>query len=241
MIEVDYVRLVSGVGRRRRTLLDDVSLTVPDASITTVLGGLDSDMSALMAAIGGLERVTSGSIVVGELDLATASDAERERLLAHTFGLLFPKDNLLPALTLKENLDLPARLNGTRVGSEERTKLIDLFGLAQVLDQYPDAVPLLDQLKCALAGLIMSGRTVILCEEPTEGLTRADRKTLYALLRLCARERAMTVMTFTSNPMSAVSADRVYLMTDSRIAAELDSPSLDSILDTLRVIFSEEP
>ncbi|MCM3906863.1 MULTISPECIES: ATP-binding cassette domain-containing protein [Trueperella] len=241
MIEAEYVRLDSGVGRQRRTVLDDVSLTIPDSSITTVLGGLDSDMSALMNVLGGMERVTSGSVVVDGVDLASTSDAERERMRASTFALLFKQDNLLPALTLGENLDLPAKLNGTRVSTQERTEIIDLFGLSQVLGHYPDAVPLIEQNKCALAALVMAGRRVVLCDEPTDGFTRADRETLYALLRVCARERGMTVVTFTSNPMSAVSADRVYLMTDSRITAELNAPTLDSILDTLRVIFSEEP
>lgn len=239
MIKAEYVRLISGVGRRRRVVLDDVSLTIPAGTITTVLGASGSGKSALMEIMAGLETMTSGSLVVDGIDLATASSAEREGLLAHTYGVLFPRENLLPALTLAENLDLPAKLNGVRPAPEERTRMTELFGLAQVLDQYPDAVPLLEQQKCALAALVLSGRTILLCDEPADGLPQCHRKTLFALLRVCTRELGLTVVTFTSNPISAVSSDLVYLLSDSQIVGELRSPTLDSIIDTLRVLFDE--
>ncbi|QOR48262.1 ATP-binding cassette domain-containing protein [Trueperella pecoris] len=240
LINLENLRVLAGVGRNRRFVLEDVSLRVAEGSITTILGSTGSGKSALMAVISGLTDPESGLIEVDGLDISRASRQQKDAMLSRTVGVLFPRNNLLPSLTLGENLDLPAALNGTAVSPADRRRVSELFGIDSLLGLYPDAVTGLERQRCALAGLVLSGRKVLLCDEPGANLDQREESTFFALLRMCTKELGFTVVTFTTNAIAAVSSDHVYLLSDSRIVGELRSPTLDAVLGTLQSLYGEE-
>lgn len=238
-ISLDYVRKVRGIGRAARTVLDDISLQISSGQFTTVFGLSGSGKSDLMQVIAGLTGVDDGNVVVEDVDLTRASQPERQRLLATRIGVLYPRDNLMPALTVYENLDLPSDLNGKDVDADERARIAELFGLEPILNYYPDSIATADAQKVAIAGRVLAGRTILLCDEPTAGLDQPDADSILALLRMCVRELDITVVTFTTNPLAAQYADRVLLLSNAHIAGELIEPTLDSIFIALQAVHGE--
>lgn len=239
IISLDYVRKVRGVGRATRTVLDDISIEIGAREFTSVFGPSGSGKTDLMHVIAGLTSVDDGNVVVGDTDLTRAGDADKQRLLATHIGVLYPRDNLLPALTVYKNLDLPADLCGHKIDDDARARIAELFGIESILDYYPDSLALVDQQRVAIAARVLAGRTILLCDEPTSRLDKADADSILALLRMCVRELGLTVVTFTANPLAAEYADRVFLLSNAQIAGELIDPTLDSIFNALQAVHGE--
>lgn len=239
LISVDYVRKVRGVGCSSRTVLDDISLEVAAGQLTSVFSPSGSGLSEFMEVLAGLTDVDDGNVVVGDTDLTRATSAAKQYLLATHIGVLYPQDNLMPALTVNENVNLPAALCGVEINDDDRARIADLFRIEPILNYYPDSIAPVDHQRVAIAARVLAGRSILLCNEPTSGLTHTDADSIMALLRMCVRELGLTVVTFTSNPLAAAYADRVYLLSDARIAGELDDPTLDSIFHALQAVHGE--
>lgn len=239
VMSLDYVRKVRGVGRATRTVLDDVSLQIFPGQFTSIFGPSGSGKSELMQVMAGLLDVDDGNVVVRDVDLTRATDAEKQRLLAEHLGVIYPRDNLMPALTVQENLDLPAKLNGQKIDDAERARIVKLFDLDSILKLYPESIAPIDQQRVAIAGRVLAGRTILLCDEPTAGIDKADADTILALLRMCVRELDLTVVMFTTNPVAAQYADHVFLLSNAKVAGELVNPTLDSIFNALQAVHGE--
>ncbi|VEI13823.1 ABC transporter ATP-binding protein [Trueperella bialowiezensis] len=239
LISLDYVRKACGVGRAQRTVLDDVSLEVDSGQFVTVLDPSGAANTVLLEVTAGLTDADDGNIVIGNTDLTRATSAERHELLAHTVGVLYDSDNLMPALTIADNLDLPARLGNIEVSDAQRARISELFDLAPIAKYYPDAVSRADQQRVAIAARVLAGRTIMLCDEPTAGLDTAQADSILALLRTCVRELGMTVVTFTANALAAQYADRVFILASGKNAGELTDPTLDAIFNALQAIHGE--
>ncbi len=239
LINLDYVRKARGIGRTARTVLDNVSLEIAERSFTTIFEPSGSGKTDLMEVIAGLTDVDDGNVVVGDVDVTRADEATKQRLLAERVGVLYPRDNLMPALTIGENFDLPSELTKRPIDADDRARIARLFQIDQILNYYPDSIARVDQQRVALAARVLAGRTILLCDEPTSGLDKAEADAILALLRMCVRELGLTVVTFSGNPLAAEYADRVFLLSNARIEAELVTPTLDSIFTALQAVHGE--
>jgi putative ABC transport system ATP-binding protein len=224
---------VYGRGQAAVRALDGVSLDVPAARFTAIMGASGSGKSTLMHLMAGLDTATSGSVRLGGVELTRCTDAQLTAVRRDRVGFVFQAFNLLPQLTAEQNLDLPARLAGRRPDPDRRDRLIDLLGLRPRLRHRPAELSGGQQQRVALARALLGQPEVVFADEPTGNLDTATGHEVLGLLRHSVRELGQTVVMVTHDPVAASFADEVVLLRDGRLAGSLLDPRPDTVLAAL--------
>jgi putative ABC transport system ATP-binding protein len=205
--------------------LDGVDVAVADGEFVSIMGPSGSGKSTLLHVLGGLERPTAGSVLIGDTDLHRLSDDDAARFRRRTIGFVFQFFNLIPTLTAAENVALPLLLEGRRFGSVRHRvePLLELFGLAARARHAPSELSGGEMQRIALARALIVAPRVLLADEPTGNLDSRTGAEILELLRRICDERGVTVVLVTHDLRAASFADRVVILRDGRI--ESDSPS----------------
>jgi putative ABC transport system ATP-binding protein len=151
-------------------------------------------------------------------------------------GFVFQSFNLLPALTAEQNITFPLELAGVRVDRTRLADLADRLGIADRLRHRPDELSGGQQQRVAIARALLPGPDVVVADEPTGNLDSRTGAEVLALLRSSVRELGQSVLMVTHDPAAASYADRVVLLADGRVVAELDGPTPDRVLEALRLL-----
>lgn len=225
---------VYGQGESVVQALDHVSLDIARARMTAVMGPSGSGKSTLMHLLAGLDTPTSGSVIVDGHDLGSMGDEALTALRRDSIGFVFQGFNLVPTLTARENIALPSQIAGRAVSPERLQQVADAFDLTDRLDHLPSELSGGQQQRVALARAVASAPAVVFADEPTGNLDSSASREVLGLLRSTVDEMGQTVVMVTHDPEAAVWADRVIHLLDGRIAADLDSPTREDLLATLR-------
>ncbi|MFD6190617.1 ABC transporter ATP-binding protein [Streptomyces sp. NPDC060275] len=234
MTSDDAIRLRSvsrryGAGDGTVTALDDVSLSLPRGSFTAVMGPSGSGKSTLLQCAAGLDRPTSGSVVVGGTELTGLSERRLTLLRRERVGFVFQAFNLLPSLTAAQNVALPLRLAGRRPPRDRVREALRQVGLADRARHRPTELSGGQQQRVALARALITRPEVLFADEPTGALdSRAGREVL-SLLRAMADGEGRTVVMVTHDPVAASYADRVLFLVDGHVHGELSAPAADTV------------
>jgi putative ABC transport system ATP-binding protein len=223
-----------GQGDTAVRALDNVDATFENGQFTAIMGPSGSGKSTLMHCLAGLDRLTSGTVQVGGVDLSTLSERKLTELRRNKIGFVFQSFNLVPTLTLGENIELPLRLGGADVDATWRTKVVDRLGLHDRLTHLPTELSGGQQQRAAVARSLVSKPSIIFADEPTGNLDSASSAEVLGFLRAAVDEFGQTIVMVTHEPDAAAYADRVLFLVDGRIVKELKDPTRDSVLDTLR-------
>jgi putative ABC transport system ATP-binding protein len=237
---VDLVRTY-GRGDAAVHALAGVSLDVPAARFTAIMGPSGSGKSTLMHLLAGLDAATSGRVLLGGTDLGACRDAELTAIRRDRVGFVFQSFNLLPQLTAAQNIDLPARLAGRRTDPAWRAALVDLLGLGSRLAHRPAELSGGQQQRVALARALLGRPDVVFADEPTGNLDTASGHEVLDLLRRSVRELGQTVVMVTHDPIAASFADGVVLLRDGRLAGMLPDPRPDTVLAALSALSGAAP
>jgi len=208
----------------RVSALAGVSLEVAGGEFVGVMGASGSGKSTLLHLIGGLDRATSGSVVMAGRELARLTDRERTLFRRDHVGVVFQAFNLLPTLTALENVMLPAMIGG-RVGREveERAKsLLASVDLAHRLRHRPQAMAGGEQQRVAIARALINDPVVVLADEPTGNLDTHHGEDVWRLLARLGRHRGTTIIAVTHEPSGATFADRVVVLKDGTVAGSFE-------------------
>jgi putative ABC transport system ATP-binding protein len=232
-VELTGVSKVYGKGRTAVTALDQVSVAMTRGSFTAVMGPSGSGKSTFLHCAAGLDRPTSGTVRLGETDLAGLRAVALTELRRDRIGFVFQAYNLLPALTVEQNITLPLRLGGQSVdGAWLRTVATDV-GLADRLTHLPGELSGGQQQRVAIARALITRPDVLFADEPTGALdTRTGRQVL-GLLRGVVDRFSQTVLMVTHDPIAASFADRVLFLADGRLADELTRPTADAVAERM--------
>jgi putative ABC transport system ATP-binding protein len=200
--------------------VDDVTLRIPAGEFVALLGSSGSGKSTLLNLMAGLDRPTSGSIFAHERNLAEMSSDELARHRSHTIGIVFQSFNLLPRMTLEENVELPLRLAEVERG--ERTarvrEAVDCVRLTARLTHRPSELSGGEQQRAALARALVNRPTILLADEPTGNLDSATGHEIMLLLREINETLGMTIVMVThEQPRAERFAHRMILMGDGKI------------------------
>lgn len=225
---------VYGTGNAQVTAVDGLSVQVAAGTFTAIMGPSGSGKSTLMHCLAGLDRPSAGRILLGDTDLTDLSDRELTKVRRDRIGFVFQAFNLLPALTAEQNIVLPLELAGRRVDRSALDGLVATLGLTDRLRHRPAELSGGQQQRVAVARALITDPDVIFADEPTGALDIRSGHALLATLRAAVREQGRTVVMVTHDPVAASYADRVLLLADGRVAGDLDRPSTDDILATLR-------
>ncbi|MEM6496601.1 MAG: ABC transporter ATP-binding protein [Pseudomonadota bacterium] len=199
-------------GRAAITVFEALDLTVPKGAFIALMGPSGSGKTTLLHAIGGLERLTSGTLRVGERQIERDSESQLSRWRAQTVGFVFQFYNLMPMLNAAGNIGLPLLL--TKLGGGERRQRVeaaaDLVGMSHRLRHRPRELSGGEQQRVAIARAIVSDPPLLLCDEPTGDLDRATSTEVLTILRTLCDELGKTIVMVTHDPSAAEYADRVF-------------------------------
>jgi putative ABC transport system ATP-binding protein len=221
LLDLRQVSRVHGSGTAAVTALDDVSMSVRPGELVAVMGPSGSGKSTLLNLAGGLDRPTTGDVVVNGQPLNTLGLRALAALRRRSIGYVFQDLNLLPALTAAENVSLPRELDGVslRAAHAEALVMLDRFGLSDVADIFPDDLSGGQQQRVAIARAFIGERRLLLADEPTGALDTVTGDAVLALLREhCEGGAAGLLVTHESR--HAAWADRIVFLRDGRVVDE---------------------
>ncbi|MEI3846925.1 MULTISPECIES: ABC transporter ATP-binding protein [unclassified Microbacterium] len=222
-----------GSGPAAVRALDRASLAIARGRFTAIMGPSGSGKSTMMHAMAGLDTVDSGSIRLGDLELTGLGEKQRTLLRRTRIGFIFQSYNLVPALTARENIELPLRLAGARADSDWVNDLADTLGIADRLTHRPAELSGGQQQRVAVARALAARPEVVFADEPTGALDSRASQALLTFLRRAAREFGQTIVMVTHDPSAAGFADRVEFLSDGAVVDGFDDPTAASVLDRM--------
>lgn len=225
---------VYGSGDTEVVALDNVDVDFIAGQFTAIMGPSGSGKSTLMHCMAGLDRLTSGSAFVGDVDTAAANERQLTLLRRDRLGFVFQAFNLVPTLTAIENITLPMDLAGRKPNKEWLDNVVTTVGLANRLDHRPNELSGGQQQRVAVARALASRPEIIFADEPTGNLDSTTGAEILAFMRHAVRDLNQTIVMVTHDPVAASYSDRVVFLTDGRITDELLDPNPDTVLDQMR-------
>ena len=215
--------------------LSGVDLTVDKGELVAIMGASGSGKSTLLSIAGGLQKPTSGEVVVEGTYLSTATRRDLAQLRRRSLGFVFQDFNLIPTLTAVENVTLPLELDGfrARVARRAGRDALASVGLEDKLDAYPDDLSGGQQQRVAIARAVVGGRRLILADEPTGALDSVTGEAVMKMIRHRVDQGAAGILV-THEPRHAAWADRIVFLRDGRIVDESQRRGADALLSDAR-------
>ena len=220
-------------GRAPVRALDGVSAEFARHSFTAVMGPSGSGKSTLLHCAAGLERPTSGTVWLAGQDLGQLSEKRLTRLRRSSVGFVFQAFNLVPALTVRENVVLPLRLAHARWDTGWPEEVIRRVGLEDRVRHRPAELSGGQEQRVAIARALVARPEVIFCDEPTGALDSSTASDVLGLLREAVDTRGQTVVMVTHDPVAASYADRVVFLADGTIVDDVAAPGAGAIAERL--------
>jgi putative ABC transport system ATP-binding protein len=225
---------VYGVGDTAVRALDGVTVGFPAGRFTAIMGPSGSGKSTLMHCAAGLDTLSSGAAYIGDTELGTLDDRRLTLLRRDRVGFVFQAFNLVPTLTVAENITLPLDLSGTRGDQEWIDALVDVVGLRDRLHHRPSELSGGQQQRVAVARAFAGQPEVVFADEPTGNLDSRSGGEVLGLLRRAVRQMDRTVVMVTHDPVAAAHADEVVFLADGRLVDRMQDPTADKVLDRLK-------
>ncbi|MFI2204951.1 ABC transporter ATP-binding protein [Streptomyces sp. NPDC020192] len=230
---VDGVKVYGG-GDTAVRALDGVDVDFPAGRFTAIMGPSGSGKSTLMHCAAGLDTLTSGTVYIGDTELGALDDRRLTLLRRDRIGFVFQAFNLVPTLTVAENITLPLDLAGRRGDTEWIDALVDVVGLRDRLHHRPAELSGGQQQRVAVARAFAGRPDVVFADEPTGNLDSRSGAEVLGLLGRAVREMDRTVVMVTHDPVAAAHADEVLFLADGRLVDRMQSPTADRVLDRMK-------
>lgn len=216
-------------GEKERTIFDNLNLGFPRGEFIVMLGSSGSGKSTLLNIISGIEKPTAGYVTIDGTNITGLSERERTLFRRDQIGIVFQFFNLIPTLTVLENITLPMELAGRKRSEVEAIgrKLLKEVGLADREDSFPDKLSGGEQQRIAIARALAHDPMIVLADEPTGNLDEDTSDIILDLLLSLTREAGKTLLMATHSPEILPHADRVYRMHNGQL---VDTTELETIM-----------
>jgi putative ABC transport system ATP-binding protein len=228
------VTKIYGQGQTEVRALDNLSVDIPAGRYTAIMGPSGSGKSTLMHCLAGLDTITSGRILIGDVELNTLSEKQLTLLRRDKVGFVFQAFNLLPTLTAAENVELPLAIAGRKPDRSWVDRVIDAVGLRERLAHKPAELSGGQQQRVAAARALASKPAIVFADEPTGNLDSASGAELLGFMRRSVDEYGQTIVMVTHDPNAAAYADHVLFLVDGRIVDEMANPTAEKVLDLMK-------
>jgi putative ABC transport system ATP-binding protein len=222
LISTQNLTKIFGSGPTAVTALDHVNLSVNAGEFVAIMGPSGCGKSTLLHLIGGLDRPSSGKVIIEGTSIAEMNDDHITALRRRKIGFVFQFFNLIPVLNALENAALPITLDGVKPAEAQKkgAEWLALFGLADRLFSRPDQLSGGQQQRVAIARALAAEPSLILADEPTGNLDTRSGEEIASLLRDVARKYGRTVVMVTHDPRIAAYADRIVFLKDGKVVDE---------------------
>ena len=217
ILEVKNLSKIYGKGDTMVKALDNISFSVEKGEFVAIIGPSGSGKSTLLHILGGVDVPTSGNVIINDTDISTLDETALAIFRRRQIGLVYQFYNLIPILTVKENLTLPLLLDGRKPDNKQIDELVNKLGLSQRLDHLPNELSGGQQQRVSIGRALVNHPALMLADEPTGNLDSENSKEIVALLRHFNKELNQTVIIITHDEKIALSADRVISIEDGKI------------------------
>ena len=201
--------------------LDGVTLSIEKGEFVAIVGASGSGKSTLLHLIGGVDRPTSGKIFVDGNDISKMNDDKLAVFRRRQVGIVYQFYNLIPILTVEENITLPCDLDGRGVDRERLEMILDSFGLRARRKHLPNQLSGGQQQRTSIARALINNPSLVLADEPTGNLDSKSSEEVMSMLKMCNQSYGQTVIMITHNLDIAKQADRIITISDGKIVEEV--------------------
>ena len=219
ILETKDLRKIYGSGDTEVKALDGVNLSVENREFVAIVGTSGSGKSTLLHMLGGLDRPTSGSVIVDGKDIFRLKDEALTIFRRRKIGFVFQSYNLVPVLNVYENIVLPIQLDGRKVDEKFIGQIVKTLGLDGRLDALPSQLSGGQQQRVAIARALAAKPAIILADEPTGNLDSKTSQDVLGLLKVTSQKFSQTIVMITHNEEIAQMADRIIRIEDGRIVS----------------------
>jgi putative ABC transport system ATP-binding protein len=227
---------VHGQGSRAVTALGGITMDLERGRFTAIMGPSGSGKSTLLHCLAGLDSPTSGQVMLGPTDLTRMSERKLTRLRRDRIGFVFQSYDLLPQLTVRQNIVLPVEVAGGKLDRAWLDTVLEALDLGSVLRQLPAQLSGGQQQRVAVARAVLARPDVVLADEPTGALDAGTTREMLGFLRASVDHLGQTVVMVTHDPLAAQHTDRAVMLHDGRLAGEMQSPTAHGVLDALAAL-----
>ena len=217
ILETKDLRKTYGSGEAEVRALDGVDLCVESGEFVAIVGSSGSGKSTLLHMLGGLDRPTSGTVTVDGRELSTLKDEELTIFRRRKIGFVFQSYNLVPVLSVWENIVLPVELDGGKIDKAYIDQIICTLGLENKLSNLPNTLSGGQQQRVAIARALATKPAIVLADEPTGNLDSRTSQDVMGLLKITSERFSQTIVMITHNEELAQLADRIIRIEDGRV------------------------
>ena len=221
ILKVENLTKTYGSGENLVHAVDDVSFSVEKGEFVAIVGASGSGKSTLLHLIGGVDRPTSGKIFVAGNDISKRNDDKLAVFRRRQVGIVYQFYNLIPILTVEENITLPCDLDGRGVDRERLEMILDSFGLRARRKHLPNQLSGGQQQRTSIARALINNPSLVLADEPTGNLDSKSSDEVMSMLKMCNQSYGQTVIMITHNLDIAKQADRIITISDGKIVEEV--------------------
>lgn len=221
ILKVENLTKTYGSGENLVHAVDDVSFSVEKGEFVAIVGASGSGKSTLLHLIGGVDRPTSGKIFVDGNDISKMNDDKLAVFRRRQVGIVYQFYNLIPILTVEENITLPCDLDGRGVDRERLEMFLDSFGLRARRKHLPNQLSGGQQQRTSIARALINNPSLVLADEPTGNLDSKSSEEVMSMLKMCNQSYGQTVIMITHNLDIAKQADRIITISDGKIVEEV--------------------
>jgi putative ABC transport system ATP-binding protein len=220
MIAINNVTMRLTAGGHAISILDEITLAIEEKQRVAIVGPSGSGKSTLLGLIAGLDRPTSGSIVIDGTDITKLSENEMARYRRRKIGYIFQSFHLIPTLTAVENVAVPLELAGDADARKQARQLLDSVGLRERLDHYPVQLSGGEQQRVAIARAFACRPPILLADEPTGNLDTVTGRQVIDLLDGMHRDYGTTLVLVTHDQTLASRMERVIMLRDGKVESD---------------------
>lgn len=220
ILKVENLTKTYGSGENLVHAVNDVSFSVEKGEFLAIVGASGSGKSTLLHLIGGVDRPTSGKIFVDGNDISKMNDDKLAVFRRRQVGIVYQFYNLIPILTVEENITLPCDLDGRGVDRERLEMILDSFGLRARRKHLPNQLSGGQQQRTSIARALINNPSLVLADEPTGNLDSKSSEEVMSMLKMCNQSYGQTVIMITHNLDIAKQADRIITISDGKIVEE---------------------
>jgi len=220
MIALKHVTMRLQAGGLPVTILDDISLEIPEKQVVAIVGPSGSGKTTLLGLVAGLDKPTAGTIWLDGVDITTLTDSEMARFRRQKVGYIFQAFHLIPTLTALENVAVPLELSGEPQAEQRATQLLEAVGLQDRGRHYPVQLSGGEQQRVAVARAFACRPPILLADEPTGNLDSVTGQQVIDLIISMNRDQGSTLVLVTHDPALASFAERTIALRDGRIESD---------------------
>ena len=220
ILKCENVTKIYGDGETQQKALDNINLSVNKGEFVAIVGASGSGKSTLLHLIGTVDKATSGKIYIDGKDISNLNKEKSAIFRRRKVGLIYQFYNLIPTLTVEQNILLPLKLDKKNFNESYFYEIISILGLQEKLSSYPNQLSGGQQQRTAIARALMYRPAIILADEPTGNLDRKNSQEIIDLLKLSNKSYNQTIILITHDENVALQADRIITIEDGKIVSD---------------------